>query len=630
MAMARTIGCVGGAVLGLIGTGAASGTIFEWEYINPSKPSEGKRSSSTPCPDGLGVNAGPGADLSGLDLTKAYLIGWNLTGANLAGAILDDADASQAILDGADATGASLRDATIKGASWDNATLVGADLWDSTLNTTTFHSTDISGVDFQYSSIKPHQLYQTANYAAADLRGIDFRQTNLSGGNFTGVNFEGAHFTNTDRANANFSGANLTDVAIGPNGAQSVNFSGANMTDFGSSTTFVQCDFSGADLTDANIGGAILDECDVTGATLDNTRVQSTKFRAISSLTTAQLASTSSIVSAKSLQGCQFTHLDLGGMDFGGSSLKDTRFTSAGLAGADLSGCDIEDARFTDVTRLGLTFAQIQQTTQGAASDFDSLFFEKCDLTGWSFTGASVSDLHLAGSDLRGCEITSVELAQVAPLNNAILPDGTAPNGMAMLATTNPDASLWIFDEDESGGTPPAPILVQSTFSLSGPTLLGLLFDDADWGSTIHFDNAVTTARLDGDLRLEIDLLRVPNPATLDGTTFHVFDWTTGNGGAGVAIDGAFSGIVVQDGFVWDTADLYTTGEVTLISAPPVCVTDLDGDNDTDILDFTAFASAFGTTLGDPAFDPAADYDDNGAIDVFDFTIFIGDFGCPN
>ena len=43
---------------------AARADIFQWEYINPADPSQGKQQSTTLAPDGAGVDAVPGADLT--------------------------------------------------------------------------------------------------------------------------------------------------------------------------------------------------------------------------------------------------------------------------------------------------------------------------------------------------------------------------------------------------------------------------------------------------------------------------------------------------------------------------------------------------------------------------------------
>ena len=49
--------------------------IFQWEYINPADPGQGKQQSTTLAPGGAGVNAVPAAYLAGRDLSMAYLIG---------------------------------------------------------------------------------------------------------------------------------------------------------------------------------------------------------------------------------------------------------------------------------------------------------------------------------------------------------------------------------------------------------------------------------------------------------------------------------------------------------------------------------------------------------------------------
>lgn len=74
---------------------------------------------------------------------------------------------------------------------------------------------------------------------------------------------------------------------------------------------------------------------------------------------------------------------------------------------------------------------------------------------------------------------------------------------------------------------------------------------------------------------------------------------------------------------------VYVAG-VSCVEAPPQCVGDMDGDDDVDVFDFTEFANAFGSFLGDANYNPAADLDADDDVDVLDFGIFSPDFGCPN
>jgi hypothetical protein len=104
--------------------------IYQWEYINPSDPGQGKRQSAMLAPGGAGVDAVPGADLSNRNLTMAYLMGADLTGsvgtfANLTSADLSQTNLTDAYFHGAYLAGADLTDAEVPGqTSLDIGTLI--------------------------------------------------------------------------------------------------------------------------------------------------------------------------------------------------------------------------------------------------------------------------------------------------------------------------------------------------------------------------------------------------------------------------------------------------------------------------------------------------------------------------
>ncbi len=54
---------------------------------------------------------------------------------------------------------------------------------------------------------------------------------------------------------------------------------------------------------------------------------------------------------------------------------------------------------------------------------------------------------------------------------------------------------------------------------------------------------------------------------------------------------------------------------------------DFDCDCDVDIVDVTMAAYAFGTSVGDPNYDPAFDLDNDGDIDIVDITMVTYDYG---
>ncbi len=68
----------------------------------------------------------------------------------------------------------------------------------------------------------------------------------------------------------------------------------------------------------------------------------------------------------------------------------------------------------------------------------------------------------------------------------------------------------------------------------------------------------------------------------------------------------------------------WSAGTVTFVP-PEGCAGDLDGDLDTDVLDFALFAGSYGSSV--PA-GTGADFDGSGDVNVFDFAVFAGDFGC--
>jgi hypothetical protein len=97
--------------------------------------------------------------------------------------------------------------------------------------------------------------------------------------------------------------------------------------------------------------------------------------------------------------------------------------------------------------------------------------------------------------------------------------------------------------------------------SLDPAASLGMIFEDDQWGSTISFEPGIAVA-LDGTL--ELLFADGIHPPDLIGTTFDLFDWD------GAVVSGRFhDNIVTQWEAVWEVSRLYTTGEVTLVSAVP-------------------------------------------------------------
>jgi uncharacterized protein YjbI with pentapeptide repeats len=309
----------------------ARADIFQWKYINPADPSQGKRQSTTLAPGGAGVDALPGAEVTRRDLTIAYLIGANLSGADLSDACV--------LLDGCIVLHTDLTDADFTGA-------------------------DVRGARFRARSSTPvislAQIYSTGSYQAHDLTGIDVSGNYLAGGNFAGQNLTNAKFWEAALWDADFTDAeirgagfvgfhgrgipltqlystasyqshDLTGVSFVGNYLNSANFAGQNLTN---------ADFNAAKLTDADFTGA-----QVRGAYFGRPYISNGNEG--TGITSDQLYSTESYQS-HDLPGITFDSIDLSGWSFARQNLANARFATTLLTGADFTAADMRGAEFAD------------------------------------------------------------------------------------------------------------------------------------------------------------------------------------------------------------------------------------------------------------------------------------------
>jgi hypothetical protein len=149
-------------VLATLAPGARFGwaDVYQWEYIDPTDPSQGTRPSTALAPGGAGVRAAPGVDLSSRDLTMAYFV---------------DADLRNALFDRSILTSADFTNAQIQGAGF----AVHRDPWNG----------NIAG-----TGISLPQLYSTESYRTGDLQRIRLGYGEFSGADFTGQNLAYANF----------------------------------------------------------------------------------------------------------------------------------------------------------------------------------------------------------------------------------------------------------------------------------------------------------------------------------------------------------------------------------------------------------------------------------------------------
>jgi uncharacterized protein YjbI with pentapeptide repeats len=585
----------------------ADAHIFQWEYINPADPSQGKRQSTTLTPDGAGVDAVPSANLANRDLTMAYLIGADLTGANGSWAILTNADLSHA---------------NLTNANFSVATLTDAD----------FTNAQVQGADFSYMGLALAQLYSTASYKARDLTGIHLGG-DVSGADFAGQNLTNASFSSTScndfgqcstfsatLTDADFRLANVTNVVFFAASLTDADFAGAEIrgADFGilylegtpgrtrgSGITLSQLystesyqahdlsgvrfdlnvlsggNFAGHNLANASFLGATLADADLTDADVRGanfSRNPNCYFvcEYVGGITFSQLYSTASY-QAHDLSGIGLGFNDLTGGNFVEQNLANANFYGATVTDADFSGAEVRGANFDrSIVGTGITLAQLYSTASYQAHDLSGInlsgnylsggnfagqnlanaIFWAATLTDTDFSEANLTNAYFTSSTLAGADFTAAD-ARGAQLYIDYLPADTItrnlirPNGHIHGLDLNAGGRLVVRDHDGYYG-----ITVDQHLTIGPGGKLRMVFEADAWDSTISFAPGIPVT-LGGTL--ELTFADDGNLASQVGRTLKIFDWT------GVNPAGAFN---VSSPYTWNLSNLYTTGEVTLTAIP--------------------------------------------------------------
>jgi uncharacterized protein YjbI with pentapeptide repeats len=407
--------------------------IFQWEYINPAAPWEGKQASATPTPGGAGVSAVPGANLDARDLNTAYLDGADLQNSSLVGSSLLNATAYRS-----DFTGASLRQANLTRGYFLSAILTGADFTDAEIRRAEIGKES----EGNGTGITLQQLYSTASYKAMDLSGIQLINNDLMGGNFVGQNLTGSNIVGdmrgTDFGNANLTQASLAGAMLAGasfNGAEVrgaifadvvprggitlaqlystasyqahdlsgirllINLSGANLASQKlTDASFYSATLTNADLREADLTGADISSTALTGANFTNANLTNVKAHFVTgnpNFTQAELQGadffyatlTSPVFSDANLKNAKFWNATLPGAMFNQATLVNADFYQAKLNGADFTGANLSHANFYSV---------YEQT------DLSNAVFRQANLSNANFHSATLAGADFTGADVRG------------------------------------------------------------------------------------------------------------------------------------------------------------------------------------------------------------------------------------
>jgi hypothetical protein len=279
------------------------------------------------------------------------------------------------------------------------------------------------------------------------------------------------------------------------------------------------------------------------------------------------------------------TEIDLGGNDlsggnFAGQNLTKADFGAATLIGADFTDAEVRganfDVRYDEFGGPGtaITLAQLYSTASYQAHDLSGIGLAGNDLSRgnfagqnltnadfgyWSFSLAKLTDADLTGADARGSSLFYLGDSGLTT-TNLIVPyghiDGLDLVGGGLLVVRDYDGNPNYRDFSGPNPISQIPITVDQHLSMGPNGTLRMVFETDAWDSTISFAPGIPVT-LGGTLELTFaaDVI----PASQVGRTFDLFNWT------GVNPTGAFA---ISSPYAWDLSNLYTTGEVTLISVP--------------------------------------------------------------
>ena len=585
--------------------------IYEWEWVDPADPSQGKQQSTTLCPSGAGLVPVPWLYACKRDLTQAYLAGADLTNADFFGAKLTDADLAGANLTNADFYRATLTDADLTGAtiagarfrfgrrgltrtqfestaSYVSGELTGIRLTQCKLSSWNFAGKNLTNADFGGATLTD------ANLAGTRLANAQFWGSKLNRANLTGANCVKADFTDAILTDADLTGANLTNADFDEAVLTNANLTGATITrgifwevtdrgftqaQFESTASYASGElvgivlggndltswnFAGKNLTNVCFAQATLTDANLTGATITGTCFYSTTD---SGFTQAQFESTASYALGE-LNGIDLRNNDLSSWNFAGKDLTNANFSYSTLTDVDLTGAIIAGGNFWEATGRGFTKQQFESTASYKSGKLNRMNLGGNDLSSWNFAGknltdtsfpwTTLTDANLTGADARGAR--DMEYSDAAALDNFVQPDGRV-EGLDVAAGES--FRVWDFDgvNTDYDGEPDTMlgITVGEQFAVDADGLLIVGLEDEQWGSTIDFDAGIGVD-FGGTLEIELrgDFLPMP------GDQWQLFDFT------GVTPMGGFDTYVlpsVANG-QWDTSHLMSDGVLSFNAVP--------------------------------------------------------------
>jgi uncharacterized protein YjbI with pentapeptide repeats len=336
-------------------------------------------------------------ELVGSSFLATELTGSRFTRVNMVSISFEKAHLEDSVFDHAKMTDVSFRSSDMQKAKFTAAELdKNVHFQEANLREIEFHDSDLPNVDFSYLKMR------NAIFINTNLVNNKFHDADLASAVFEGVNLE----------NANAKRAQLKNVRFDRSALDSANFSQADLR-FAriKGSSLVNATFFSADLSKAMFSANKMQHCSITRAIL-----QDADFRG-SDLGEANLAL--SFMQRVNLAGCQLVKAILMGVDLGFSSLINCNLQNADLSQASLNNADLTES---DLTGANLCRATLIDTTVEKAT------FSRClvyGISAWNLAGipAQQKDLIITPEGQNEITTDDVEIAQFfyLLLNNAKL-----------------------------------------------------------------------------------------------------------------------------------------------------------------------------------------------------------------
>jgi len=215
---------------------------------------------------------------------------------------------------------------------------------------------DLSGINLSnaiFNKITINCNLSNANFAGSNLSNAhigyqaDFTNANVSNANLSNAKIGSANFSNAILRGADLSNASFVSFK----NQQRINFSGADLTNvIFANDNKRHLDFTGVDLSSADLSGVDLSRVILTGAILKETKLENAVGVLSDEILIWKIINGHTIdesIADFDLSGANFVQVDLKNINLSGANLSECIFVDSNLENADLRKANLEKANFS-------------------------------------------------------------------------------------------------------------------------------------------------------------------------------------------------------------------------------------------------------------------------------------------